>query len=119
MRESYRKGLANHPDPESGVVSGREAAIEALTVAHAGRVLSCFITHHQDADGVHMPEGNIRRDAAEPCAVGDPEHVWKLSTRENRETPGILAASDRRRVGRRRPCAVRPPCTSLGSRTVV
>ena len=40
MKESYRKGVANHPDPESCVVS-REAAIEALTGAHAGRVLSC------------------------------------------------------------------------------
>jgi hypothetical protein len=42
MKESYRKGLANHPDPESCVAS-RKAAIEALTGAHAGRVLSCEI----------------------------------------------------------------------------
>jgi hypothetical protein len=32
MEESYRKGLANHPDPESCVAS-RKAAIEALTGA--------------------------------------------------------------------------------------
>jgi hypothetical protein len=32
MEESYRKGLASHPDPESCMAS-REAAIEALTPA--------------------------------------------------------------------------------------
>ena len=42
MKESYRKGVANHPDPESCVAS-RKAAIEALTGARAGRVLSCEI----------------------------------------------------------------------------
>ena len=40
MKESHRKGVASHPDPESCMAS-REAAIEALTGAHAGRVLSC------------------------------------------------------------------------------
>jgi hypothetical protein len=40
MQESHRKGVAIHPDPESCVVA-REGAIEALTGAHAGRVLSC------------------------------------------------------------------------------
>jgi hypothetical protein len=42
MEKSYRKGVANHPGPESCVAS-REAAIEALAGAHAGRVLSCEI----------------------------------------------------------------------------
>lgn len=42
MKESYREGLANHLDPESCVAS-RKAAIEALTGAPAGRVLSCEI----------------------------------------------------------------------------
>jgi hypothetical protein len=42
MKESRRRGVANHPVPESCVAS-REAAIEALTGAHAGRVLSCEI----------------------------------------------------------------------------
>jgi hypothetical protein len=42
MQESHRKGVAIHPDPESCVVA-REGAIEALTGAHAGRVLSCEI----------------------------------------------------------------------------
>ena len=43
MKESHRKGLASHPDPESCGV-GREAGIEALTGAHAGQPLSCEIT---------------------------------------------------------------------------
>ena len=30
MKESCKKGVANHPDPES-CVAGRKAAIEALT----------------------------------------------------------------------------------------
>lgn len=42
MKESYGQGLADQPDPESCVVC-RKAAIEALTGAHAGRVLSCEI----------------------------------------------------------------------------
>jgi hypothetical protein len=42
MQEPHRKGLANHPDPESCVVS-REAGCEALTGAHAGWTSSCEI----------------------------------------------------------------------------
>jgi hypothetical protein len=42
MQEPHRKGVANHPDPESCVAS-REAGCEALTGAHAGRALSCEI----------------------------------------------------------------------------
>jgi hypothetical protein len=44
MRESHRKGLASHPDPES-CDGRREAAVEALTGAPAGRVLSSEISH--------------------------------------------------------------------------
>ena len=57
MKESYRKGVANHPDPESCVVS-REAAIEALTGAHAGRVLSCEITAIRVPTLCHEAEGH-------------------------------------------------------------
>jgi hypothetical protein len=42
MKESHRKGVASHPDPES-CVGSRKAADEALTGAHAGWVLSCEI----------------------------------------------------------------------------
>ena len=39
MKEPYVEGVANHDDPES-CVGAREGAGEALTGAHAGRVLS-------------------------------------------------------------------------------
>ncbi len=42
MKEPHRKGVAIHPDPESGA-GRRKAAGEALTGAHVGRVSSCEI----------------------------------------------------------------------------
>ena len=39
MKEPHRKGIANHPDPESCAGGGNTVG-EALTGAHAGRVLS-------------------------------------------------------------------------------
>ena len=57
MQESHRKGLATHPDPESCVV-GRKAAIEALTGAHAGRVLSCEIIATGAPTPYHEAEGH-------------------------------------------------------------
>ena len=39
MKESYTEGLANHSDPESCGYVGNDIS-EALTGAHAGRVLS-------------------------------------------------------------------------------
>jgi hypothetical protein len=51
MKESYGKGLANHPGPES-CVRGGNAAGEVLTGEHAGQLLSCEITPVQGADAV-------------------------------------------------------------------
>ena len=89
MKESYRKSLAHYPDPESCVVR-REAAIEALTGAPAGRVLSCEITVSEcppctKAGRPHPARrfGELRRDSAQSR---DPEHVGKLHARE----PGDL-----------------------------
>src|SRR5262249_29825509 len=42
MKESHRKDLASHPDPES-CGGGRKATGEALTGAHAGQPSSCEI----------------------------------------------------------------------------
>lgn len=42
MKESYRKGVASHPGPES-CVRGGNAAGEALTGVHVGQVFSCEI----------------------------------------------------------------------------
>jgi hypothetical protein len=62
MEESHRKGLASHPDPES-CVACREAAIEALTGAHAGRVLSCEIIATGAPTPFSKAEGHTARSA--------------------------------------------------------
>jgi len=51
MKESYRKGIANHPDPEL-CVGHRKVTGEALTGAQAGRALSCEIHLVRGADAV-------------------------------------------------------------------
>ena len=66
MEESYRKGLANHPGPESCVAS-REAAIEALTGGSAGRVWSCEIIATGVPTSFSMAEGNT-----DGCAMRAP-----------------------------------------------
>ena len=72
MQESHREGVAIHPDPESCVVA-REGAIEALTGAHAGRVLSCEIIATSVPTSFRMAEGNTdgcaTRVSAGCCAV--------------------------------------------------
>ena len=52
MKEPYGEGVASHTDLESCAAS-REAGREALTGAHAGRVLSREMTGNQDADLVY------------------------------------------------------------------
>ena len=57
MQEPHRKGLANHPVPESCVVS-REAGCEALTGAHAGWISSCEIIAFRVPTPSRQAEGN-------------------------------------------------------------
>ena|SRR5881628_3188087 len=61
MQESHRKGVAIHPDPESCMAS-REVAIEALTGAHVGRVLSCEIIATGVPTSFSKAEGHTDRD---------------------------------------------------------
>ena len=56
MKELYTEGPAIHGDPESCGV-GREAAIEALTGARAGWVLSRETNLFSDADAVLKAAG--------------------------------------------------------------
>jgi hypothetical protein len=92
MEESYRKGLANHPDPESCVAS-REAAIEALTGAHAGRVLSCEIIAIGVPTLFRMAEGDT-----DGCAIASARWTPRsLRPQACMETP-------RARTGRPRRC---------------
>ena len=90
MKESYRKGIANHPDPES-CVGGREAVGEALTGASAGWVLSCEIivigvpTLSDIAEG-HIG-GSVKRERPLNPAQSKTPSTYRNSARENRETP--------------------------------
>src|SRR6202158_2683509 len=63
MKESHRKGVASHPDPESCVGSCK-AVGEALTGAHAGWVLSCEIIATGVPTSFRMAEGNT-----DGCAI--------------------------------------------------
>ena len=88
MEESYRKGLADHPDPESCVAS-RKAAIEALIGAPAGRVLSCEIFAFGVPTLFNKAEGNIkgRAFASAPRTPRSlrPQACWELHAREPRD----------------------------------
>jgi hypothetical protein len=103
MKESHRKSLAHYPDPESCVVR-REAAIEALTGAHLGRVLSCEISVSIGVPTVFRYrkatlDATLMRVGSGLCAVEDPGMDGN-STRENRETPRLPVGIER--AGRRR-----------------
>ena len=63
MRESYGKGLANHPGPESCEGSAkRKAALEALIGAYAGFVLSSEIDYFRVPTRSDSSEGNTEAD---------------------------------------------------------
>jgi hypothetical protein len=86
MRESYNEGLASHIGPES-CASACKGGGEALTGVRAGRVWSREILFNfrvltlWDRWKATLG-GSIARDLFRPCAVVDPEHVRKHSTRE-------------------------------------
>lgn len=94
MKESYEEDLASHFDPES-CVGRRKAADEALTGAHAGRVWSCEIRQFRRPTLLTGTEGNIEKGVTsrvlfDSCAVVDPEHVWKLLTRNPGDPRSVL-----------------------------
>ena len=92
MKESYRKGVANHPDPESCVAS-RKAAIEALTGAHAGRVLSCEIIATGVPTSFSMAEGNT-----DGCAIASTRRTLRsLRPLACMETPRARTGRPHRR----------------------
>lgn len=102
MKEPYREGLANHPDPE---LCGRtrEGAAEALTGAGAGRVLSREIIVVGSADAVLVRGRQHRRTRSRECPEGSPRsetplHALKLFTRE----PGDLVVVLPQMAGRGR-----------------
>ena len=90
MQEPHRKGLANHPVPESCVVS-REAGCEALTGAHAGGISSCEIIALRVPTPSRQAEGNTwrmrKREHSQDSAQSENPGMHGNSTRENREAP--------------------------------
>ncbi len=58
MKESYRKGLANHPDPES-CGSLRKDSSEALTGESAGELLSRETRHSEMSTLLSVAEDKI------------------------------------------------------------
>src|SRR6266851_9162685 len=97
MKESHRKGVATRPDPESCVAS-REAAIEALTGAHAGRALSCEIIASGVPTSYHVTEGHT--------AAGANASLWRtlrsLRPQACMDTPRARTGRPRRQAPRRR-----------------
>ena len=82
MKESYRKGVANHPDPES-CGCPRKVVIEALTGVHAGGALSREINHIQVPTQWNGREGYIDQGAS-----ASPDRTWRgRSTLACVETP--------------------------------
>ena len=92
MQESYRKGLASHPGPES-CAGGRKATGEALTGAHLGQPSSCEInptgvpTPLSEAEG-HTVCDIMGKSSADP-AQSKTLSMGGNSSHGNRETPVI------------------------------
>jgi RNA-directed DNA polymerase len=115
MKEPHGEGPASHADPESCARGGNDAG-EALTGAHASRVLSCEINDIRTPPALTEPSGNIGRDATrEPRpspAQSKAPHVRGNSTRGNRESPSSPGESAPGRPGKGR--AQEPGANDLG-----
>src|SRR6267378_8356813 len=90
MKESRRKGISSHPDPESCVAS-RKAGREALTGAHAGGISSCEISGSGMPTATTETEGHTDGSAnasfSKDSAQSETPSMHGNSMRENRETP--------------------------------
>ncbi len=85
-RNSHIEGLATHDDPES-CGHARKDVPEALTGAHAGRVLSLekefqFQVPRWFWIPKATPDTPPRQGVEGPGVVEDPEHAWKHFVRE-------------------------------------
>ena len=94
MKESYRKGTASHPDPES-CGSGRKASAEALTGAQAGQPWSCEIRQSGMPTLLSEAEGYTASGAhGEPLAGPAQSETLRMrgnSSHGNREIPSSPA----------------------------
>ena len=91
MKEPHRKGIANHPDPESCAGGGNSAG-EALTGAHAGQPSSSEITSigvpTLCCEGEGHTADSVNRKVSADAAESEPLSMCGNSMRGNRETPG-------------------------------
>ena len=93
MKESYRKGVANHPDPESCAGQGNLAG-EALTGAHTGQLLSSESTvspacRPDGLQGKATPDASTPRETHQDAAESENLRMCGNSMHENRETPEV------------------------------
>ena len=92
MKESYRKGLASHPDPESCAEGGNTVG-EALTGAHTGQLLSAEITspacRPSGLQGKATSDTPTDREECQDAAESKNLSMCGNSMRENRETPAV------------------------------
>ena len=104
MKESYRKGIANHPDPESCIAHHQKEFDEALTGAQAGRILSCEINFVWRCRRRFVRRKATLGVALNAChsrthAVIDPRHAWKFHVREPGGPAGVRQQVVRRTDG--------------------
>jgi RNA-directed DNA polymerase len=85
MKESRRKDLASHPDPESCADAGNDVG-EALTGAHAGQPSSCEIRQSGVPTPLNEAEGHTRSNEHGEL-VRDPAQSETLCMRGN-SSPG-------------------------------
>jgi hypothetical protein len=89
MKEPHRKGIANHPDPESCAGDGNIAG-EALTGAHAGRVSSSEITSigvpTLSSEGEGHTADSVQRELFSDAAESETLSMRGNSVHGNRET---------------------------------
>ena len=98
MKESYRKGLASHPDPESCAEGGNTVG-EALTGAHTGQLLSSENSvkpacRPDSLQGKATRRTPTEREAAQDAAESKNLSMCGNSMHENRETPSALRSDD-------------------------
>jgi hypothetical protein len=94
MKESHRKGVANHPDPES-CGAHREVCPEALDRGTCGLSIELRKRLEWSADAVRRSGRQHGRDSESRetgrlCGVRDLKHAWKLSAREPGDPGGAL-----------------------------
>ncbi len=88
MKESHGEGVATHTDPES-CGAACEGSVEALTGAHAGRVLSRGKVFLQDADALdssgRQHSGHRQREMLRGPARSQTPRMHGTTSHENRE----------------------------------